>query len=63
MTAAEIRQLAPAEAVLYRDIRLEGLRQDPDAFASTYERESAMPLAWFAERIVKGNVFGALLRG
>ena len=62
MTAG-IRLLAPDDAALYRDIRLEGLRQDPDAFASTYERESAMPLAWFAERIVKGNVFGAFLRG
>jgi ribosomal protein S18 acetylase RimI-like enzyme len=60
---AEIRLLTPDEAALYRDIRLEGLRHDPDAFSSTFERESAMPLAWFAERIVKGNVFGAFANG
>ena len=54
-----IRLLTPEDALRYRDIRLEGLRQAPEAFSSTFERESAMPLSWFAERIVKGNVFGA----
>ena len=54
-----IRLLTPSGAIAYRDIRLEGLQHDPDAFSSTFERESAMQLDWFAERIVKGNVFGA----
>src|SRR3974390_1530876 len=54
-----IKLLTPSDAVAYRDIRLEGLERDSAAFASTFERESTMPLAWFAERIVKGNVFGA----
>jgi len=61
--SAEIRQLAPDEAARYRDIRLEGLQRDPDAFSSTFEHESAMELSWFAERIVKGNVFGAFVGG
>jgi ribosomal protein S18 acetylase RimI-like enzyme len=60
---AEIRLLTPDQAALYRDIRLEGLQQDPDAFASTFEHESTMPLSWFAERIIKGNVFGAFVGG
>jgi len=60
---AEIRQLAPDEAARYRDIRLEGLQRDPDAFWSTFEHESTMELSWFAERIVKGNVFGAFVGG
>ena len=60
---ARIRLLTPDESALYRDIRLEGLQQDPDAFSSTFAQESAMPLSWFAERIVKGNVFGAFTRG
>ncbi|MBV9559897.1 MAG: GNAT family N-acetyltransferase [Bradyrhizobium sp.] len=55
----EIRLLTPDEAALYRDIRLDGLRETPDAFASTFAREDAMTLAWFAERIVRGNIFGA----
>jgi ribosomal protein S18 acetylase RimI-like enzyme len=60
---AEIRLLAIDEAALYRDIRLEGLRQDPDAFSSTFAHESAMALSSFAERIVAGNVFGAFVDG
>jgi ribosomal protein S18 acetylase RimI-like enzyme len=56
---AQIRLLAPADASRYRDIRLEGLKQDPAAFSSSFEREAAMPLSWFEERIVKGNIFGA----
>jgi ribosomal protein S18 acetylase RimI-like enzyme len=58
-THPEIRLLTPGEAALYRDIRLEGLKRDPDAFSSTFERENTMPLKWFEERIVNGNVFGA----
>jgi len=58
-TPPSIRPLTPSDAVAYRDIRLEGLQRNPEAFSSTFERESAMPLDWFAERIVKGHVFGA----
>jgi ribosomal protein S18 acetylase RimI-like enzyme len=60
---AEIRLLTRDEAALYRDIRLEGLQRDPDAFSSTLAHEGAMELSWFAERIVNGNVFGAFVRG
>ncbi len=63
MTSHEIRLLTPDDAERYRDIRLEGLRRDPEAFSSTFECESAMPLVWFAERVVDGNIFGAFLRG
>ena len=59
MPPPQIRLLTPPDAVAYRDIRLEGLQFDPEAFSSTFEREKAMPLDWFADRIVKGNVFGA----
>ena len=58
---AEIRLLTSGDAALYRDIRLEALRLAPEAFASTFVRENAMPLPWFAERMVKGNVFGAFV--
>ena len=59
MPPPQIRLLTPPDAVAYRQIRLEGLQFDPEAFSSTFEREKAMPLDWFADRIVKGNVFGA----
>jgi RimJ/RimL family protein N-acetyltransferase len=55
----QIRLLTPADAALYRDIRLEGLKQHPEAFSSTFDRESEMPHSWFEERITRGNVFGA----
>jgi ribosomal protein S18 acetylase RimI-like enzyme len=54
-----IRLLTPSDAIAYRNVRLDGLERDSAAFSSTLARESAMPLDWFVERIVKGNVFGA----
>lgn len=61
MSAAktEIRRLLPADAALYRDIRLEALRLRPEAFGSTLAEESGEPLTWFAERLDKSAVFGA----
>ena len=50
MSAAyiEIRRLTEADAVLYRDIRLEALRANPEAFGSTFETENAQPLSSFS---------------
>jgi RimJ/RimL family protein N-acetyltransferase len=61
MTAApiELRRLSPDDAALFREMRLEGLQRDPDAFSSTFEIESEQPLAFFAERIGRSTVFGA----
>jgi ribosomal protein S18 acetylase RimI-like enzyme len=56
-----IRLLTPADAPRYRDIRLEGLKQNPEAFGSTLERESAMPPSWFEERLTKACVFGGFI--
>jgi ribosomal protein S18 acetylase RimI-like enzyme len=52
----EIRRLLPADAALYRDIRLEALRLSPEAFGSEYETESVHPVEWFAERLAHGAV-------
>jgi CubicO group peptidase (beta-lactamase class C family) len=54
-----IRRLMPDDAALYRDIRLEGLRLDPDAFGSTFEREIDQPLEWFTDRLATSDVLGA----
>ena len=56
-----IRLLTCDDAVLYRDIRLEGLRQHPEAFASTFEDECSKPSGWFKERIAQSRIFGAFL--
>ncbi len=59
----QIRRLTPADADLYREIRLEGLRCNPEAFGSTFERESEQPLAFFSERLGGSATFGAFRGG
>jgi RimJ/RimL family protein N-acetyltransferase len=68
MSAAhiEIRRLTEvdaADAVLYRDIRLEALRANPEAFGSTLEIEAAQPLSWFSDRLRSSTVLGGFLDG
>lgn len=57
----EIRLLTCADAMAYRDIRLEGLRRHPEAFASTFEDERDRPLDRFEELITQSRVVGAVL--
>lgn len=58
-----IRLLTPADASLYRAIRLEALAAHPEAFSSTFAREEEKPLAWFEERLKMSDVFGAFIDG
>jgi RimJ/RimL family protein N-acetyltransferase len=59
-SSIEIRRLKAADAALYRDLRLEALRSNPEAFASAFETESVRPVEWFAERLDSGAmVLGA----
>jgi ribosomal protein S18 acetylase RimI-like enzyme len=55
----QIRHLTPADAALYREIRLEGLQRDPEAFGSTFEAESSKSVELFAKRLTTSTVFGA----
>ena len=55
----ELRRLSPQDATLFREIRLEGLQRDPDAFGSTFELEIVRPLSFFADRLERSAVFGA----
>lgn len=56
---SDLRRLTPDDAALYRDIRLEGLADSPDAFASTRESEQSEPLDRFAKRLADSYVLGA----
>jgi ribosomal protein S18 acetylase RimI-like enzyme len=56
-----IRLLTPADAALFRLIRLEALEVNPEAFASTLERERDMPVVWFEQRLATSDVFGAFI--
>lgn len=53
-----LRRLGASDAAAYRDLRLEGLRDHPEAFGASWEDEASRPLAWFAERLERGAVFG-----
>jgi ribosomal protein S18 acetylase RimI-like enzyme len=55
----KIRRLTPADAAAYRDVRLAGLRDSPQAFGSTYDKENAQSLTWFCDRLSNSSVFGA----
>lgn len=57
-----VRLLAESDAVLYRALRLEGLKGVPTAFGSSYEESERRPLATYAERLKPTDhaaVFGA----
>ena len=51
-----VRKLLADEWQLYRALRLRALRDSPDAFGSTYERESAFPDAEWIERLARGTI-------
>ena len=59
----QIRRLEPSDAALYREIRLEGLRISPEAFGSTFEKESVLPLSWFEALLGRTAIFGAFVDG
>jgi RimJ/RimL family protein N-acetyltransferase len=63
LPGSQIRRLEISDAALYRDIRLEALQKNPEAFGSTYERESAQPLSWFEATLGHADIFGAFLDG
>jgi ribosomal protein S18 acetylase RimI-like enzyme len=56
----QIRQLRQDDATLFREIRLEALKANPEAFGSSFEVEEAKPLDWFAEGLSNSDVFGAI---
>ena len=58
-----LRRLTAEDAPLYRDIRLEGLTNSPEAFASTFESEQERSAEWFGARLADAHVLGAFIGG
>jgi ribosomal protein S18 acetylase RimI-like enzyme len=58
----EIRRVTPdvTDAAAYREIRLEALQQNPEAFGSTFETEGTQPPDWFSDRLTNSIVIGAV---
>lgn len=62
----EIRRLGPADATVYRELRLRGLRENPDAFTSSYEEEADKPPDAILARLgtdAREAVYGAFATG
>ena len=55
----QIRQLTPADAESFRELRLEGLRLNPEAFGSTYDFEKDQSLERYTGWLTNSAVFGA----
>lgn len=51
----KIRFLNCQDVVVYRDLRLQALRESPTAFGSSYEQESCFSLTDFAARMRPHN--------
>jgi ribosomal protein S18 acetylase RimI-like enzyme len=56
-----IKKLSGVDAAAYRDLRLDGLSQNPEAFGASLEDESPLSVDDFAQRLEGGAVFGACL--
>lgn len=54
-----IRRLQPADAQLYRSLRLRALREHPDAFTSSYEEDREQPVEAAAARLARHAFWGA----
>lgn len=63
MTDPIVRRLVEADAAEFRSIRLDGLRDSPEAFGSTYEAEKDRPIESFVESLSKSHMAGAFVDG
>jgi ribosomal protein S18 acetylase RimI-like enzyme len=67
LSEIQIRQLTSSDAESFRELRLEGLRLNPEAFGSTYEFEKDQPLdrytGWLANSVVVGAFQNSQLIG
>ena len=54
----KVRRLETSDVEDYRELRLEGLKGHPEAFASSWEHEADKPFSWWAERLEANTVFG-----
>ena len=59
MTSSSVGRLAPDDAPVYRDLRLEALRRHPSAFANSIDRETEIPPDRWPGRLQRVAVFGA----
>jgi ribosomal protein S18 acetylase RimI-like enzyme len=54
----KVRRLEANDVTAFRELRLEGLKNHPEAFGSSWEDEADRPPAWWAERLEMNTVLG-----
>jgi RimJ/RimL family protein N-acetyltransferase len=54
----KVHRLETPDVTSYRELRLEGLKNNPEAFGASWDDESAKPARWWAERPETSTVFG-----
>ena len=54
----KVRRLETSDVATYRELRLEGLKAHPEAFASSWEYEGEQPVSLWVERLETNAVFG-----
>ena len=59
----KVRRLETDDVASYRELRLEGLKSHPEAFASSWESEAEKPASWWAERLKSNTVLGGWVDG
>jgi ribosomal protein S18 acetylase RimI-like enzyme len=59
----QVRRLGPDDAAAFQALRLEGLANDPCAFAASHEEEAGNSLIEVAARLERQPVFGAVAEG
>lgn len=59
MSKILIQKLTVEDVEAYRDIRLEMLKDTPEAFGESHEESSRQTLGFFKERLVNSAIFGA----
>lgn len=58
-----LRRLRAADADAYRALRLEGLKENPEAFGASFDEQAAEPLSWFEATLENNVVFGGFSAG
>jgi RimJ/RimL family protein N-acetyltransferase len=62
-SSIKVRRLETDDLASFRELRLEGLKIHPEAFASSWEYEAGKPVSWWAERLESNIVLGGWVDG
>jgi len=59
----QIRRLESQDVAAYRELRLEGLTNHPEAFGASWDDEIEQPDSWWTGRLESNTIFGGSIDG